>query len=745
MVPPVSEETGHFRLRGEPVPDDALVTRYRAVERISSPYEIVVDFSTLDLSFEIDSCMRQRLNLEVVDARGNTRWFDGVVDRAEFVDVVAERYHFRVRMKPALFALAHRQNSRIFQEQTIIQVIQTLFDEAGFADKVKWLNTKTYEPDEFIVQYRESELNFVSRLLEDHGIFYYFGHDAEGHTLVLADDHACFTAQDETPPTLFTMTQGVAIGSEPLEHFRRKRALRTNDVHLLDYDFEKPQAKPEAQQPGEDAVPAPYYEYGAGFKTAAHGQLIASGRMRALRRDADTVSGKSRAIGLRIGVPFIVAGAAEAELNGGFVVTELVTAGRQHVSDEGMIACENDFRGIPAETPYAPPLRARRPRIHGVQTAIVTGSSEQEQALHVDKYGRIKVRFYWDRVGQQDHTSSCWIRCSQVPLGGSMILPRIGWELPIAFIDGDPDRPVVLGRVYNAEKIPPQGLPAAKASGSLKSWSTPGGGGMNEIGMSDTGGSQGFGVHAQKDYNITIGNDKTEEVAVDEEHMVSVNESLSVGSNETIDVGGNQSIDVGANRTQNVGANQSIDVGGNDASNATCDFVEKIDGNRDYSVGGNQTIIENGIRTSVEGNVTRDVGAAQLNGSIASIQETVTGDYSHTTGAVTVHLAVGDHGETVGGNKTLTSVAAELHMTKANLEQSCDASVTNLVGGLHYQKLDGDLVIKAPMVTLLGAVGVFSAGGSSLKLGGAPVVIKGKKIATKGALIVKMGGQMKMG
>jgi len=741
----VAEETGHFELRGDPVPDDALVTRYRARELISSPYTVTVDFSTQDLSFEIDSCLRQRVNLEVVDARGNTRWFDGVVDRAEFVDAIGQFLHFRVRFRPALAAMDHRQDSRIFQNEAIIDVIKTLFDEAGFTDKVKWETTLEYEPREYLVQYRESQLNFVHRLFEDHGVFYYFEHDADGHTLFISDDAAMFAAQSETPATLFSMTQGVAPGSEPLQHFHRRRALRTSGVHMLDYDFEKPQAKPAAQQPGADAASAPYFEYGANFKTSAHGSQLASGRMRSLRRDADTVTGKSRAIGLRVGVPFVVAGAAEEELNGGFVVTELTTSGHQHVSAEGSLACENTFKGIPAETPYAPPRTARRPRIHGVQTAIVTGSGTEEQALHVDEYGRIKVRFYWDRVGQQDHTSSCWIRCSQVPLGGSMILPRIGWELPVAFLNGDPDRPVVLGRVYNAEKVPPQGLPAAKASGSLKSWSTPGGAGMNEIGMSDTGGSQGFGMHAQKDLNITIGNDKTEEVAVDEEHMVSVNESLSVGSDETIDIGGNQAIDVGANLNRNIGANQSIDIGGNDTSNATCDFLEQIDGNRDYTIGGKQTIIQNGITTSVEGNVKRDVGSAQLNTSIASIQETVTGDYSHTTGAVTVHLAVGSHGETVGGNKSLTSVAAELHMTKANLEQSCDASVTTLIGGLHYEKLDGDLVIKAPMVSLLGAVGVFSAGGSSLKLGGAPIVIKGKKIASKGALLVKMAGQMKMG
>jgi len=186
-------------------------------------------------------------------------------------------------------------------------------------------------------------------------------------------------------------------------------------------------------------------------------------------------------------------------------------------------------------------------------------------------------------------------------------------------------------------------------------------------------------------------------------------------------------------------------VSGNDTSNAICNFVEKIDGSRSYTVSGNQTTICNGVRFNITGDLSKTIGSLQLNGSIASIQESVTGSYTHNTGAVTVHLVNGSHGENVTASKMLTSLAAELHLTKANLEQSCDAAVTNLVGGLHYEKLDGDLVIKAPLVTMLGAVGIFKGGSSTLKLGGGPIVAKGSKIAIKSAMIVKMGTSLKMG
>ncbi len=739
----MATERGHFHLHAEGLPDDVVLARFETLEKISTPFTVTVAFSTSDHGFVVDDLMRKQATLEIVDARHGQRFFDGVVDRAEMIDVVSKRVHFRIRIRPALAALAHRENSRIFQEKTVIQIAQEIFDEAGFGGSVEWLATKDYQPREFVVQYRESELNFITRLFEDHGLFYWFAHSTDGHKLFIADVNEAFAPKDDTPVTVFAMSQGT-VGADPLEAFRRRRATRTTQVTLRDYNFEKPQVPPEGQVPAADAYPAPYFEYGAGFVAGPLGQQFADARMRALRTDADVVTGKSGAIGLRCACPFTVEGAREPELNGAFVVTELATVGSQHDGDPN-VACDNTFVGIPAGQPYAPPMRARRPRIHGMQTAIVTGSSAQAQALHVDEFGRIKVRFYWDRVGQQNDTSSCWIRVSQVGLGGSMILPRIGWEVAVAFIDGDPNRPLVLGRVYNAEKTPPYALPGADATASLKSWSTPGEGGFNEVSMADNAGSMGMNWHAQKDLNITIGHDKNETVAVDEKHHVSVNESMSVGSDESTEIGADQTLSVGANLTQNITGNQAIAVGGNDESNATCDFVEKIDANRAYTVGGDQTTIQNGVRHSITGDLSKSVGSLQINATIAPMQENVSGDYTHETGAVTVHLVAGEHGETVGGNKELTSIAAELHMSKANIEQTAGGMVTNLVGGLHYQKLDGDLVIKAPTVAMIGATGSFKGGGSELKLGGGPIVAKGSKITVDTLLVVKMGSSLKLG
>ncbi|WP_438036382.1 type VI secretion system Vgr family protein [Sorangium sp. So ce204] len=733
-----------FSLEGDKLPADVAVTRFEAVEAISTPYTVEVRFATLDASFRVEDCLRSRLCLRVVDTSGKERLYDGIVDRAGFAHIVGESRQFDVRLRPALAALEHREGCRIFQEKTIVQVAQSVFEDAGFGDKVEWRIAKEYEPREFIVQYRESHLNFVSRLLEDNGLFYYFRHEAAGHTMIITDDPAAFEVEEGLPVS-FRMAQGGLPGSLPLSRFTRTRALRTSLVHLRDHDFEKPDVKPESALPRKEAIALPYFEYPAGFTKGSVGSRRAEARMRELSADADVCEGESRAAGLKVGEPFAVEGAAEPCLNGEFVVTRLVSRGNQTLT--GGVTnydVENHFRGVPKGAPFAAERRARRPRIRGIQTAVVTGSSTQEQAIHVDKYGRIKVRFFWDRQGQQDHTSSCWLRVSQIAMGGSMILPRVGWEVSVAFLDGDPDRPLVLGRTYNAEKTPPDALPAAKASGTLKSMSSPGAGGHNQIGMSDTAGSQGFGIHAQKDLNVTIKNDKVEEVTVNEEQHISVNGSRSVKVDDSTSVAGNQSLDVGAVLSHKITGNQSISIGGNDTTNAISNHVEKVTGNRSYTVSGNQITISNGVRHSITGDMSRKVGALQLSGSLGSINDNVLGGMTETVGAVKAQIINGSHGEQITANKDQTSLAAELHLTKGSLSQVA-LGVTNMVGGLHYQKLDGDLVVQAPLITLLGAVGAFKGGGSELKLGGGPVVIKGSKIAVKGALVVKMGASMKLG
>jgi type VI secretion system secreted protein VgrG len=702
------------------------------------PYEVEIEFATSDTAFRIDECLRRRTILEVNDEQGGIRHFDGLPDRAGFVAFDGHDFVFSLRLRPALAALEHREGSRIFQEKSPVDVVKEILKDAGVDEHVEWRLRQTYEPREFLCQYRESELNFVHRILEEEGIFYFFLHSTEGHLLVFADDPEAMAPPEGVTPVVLSPRQGGGTGAQPLVALNRTRTLRATEVMLRDFDFEKPDVFPEAVTPAPGRWPLRHFEYPGGFTKSAEGSRRSRGRISALRGDVDVFRGKSRAAGLACGTPTTIEGANEPFLNGEMIVVGLESRGKHN--DQ---ACENEFAAIPKAAPFAAPRRAKKPKIRGIQTAVVTGPSNEPQAIHVDKYGRIKVRFLWDRAGKQDDTSSCWLRVSQLGLGGSMILPRVGWEVSVAFLDGDPDRPIVLGRTYNAENAPPYAQPGAAADGSLKSMATPGGAGSNEIKMSDTAGKQGMAISAQKDLNQKTGNDKNETIAVNEDHSVGSNYAISIGSNETTVIGANQSVDVGNALQIKVAGSQSAIVSGNDNVHAKCDFVEKVGGTRGYSVGGNQITISCGVRQQITGAFKRDVGAVQANVSLASIDDTMLSTFTEDVGAVIVHLVGGASAESVAAAKDLTSVAAELHVVGAMSTSA--AGVKQLIGGVHLRKVGGDFCVKAPTIVLGGGVGKFKGGGSKVDLNGGPVTLKGSKIAIDAAAIVKLASDLKIG
>jgi type VI secretion system secreted protein VgrG len=729
---------GHLTLLSDVLPEDIRVQSYQTHEGVSLPYEVVVQFATSDLTFDVDVCLRHRTVLEVDDAQGSIRRYDGLPDRASFLASHAAENIFELRLRPALAALEHREGSRIFQDKSPVDVVKEILKDAGVDADVEWKLRQTYAPREFLCQYRETEINFVHRILEEEGIFYFFHHSPDGHKLVFADDPGAFEPQDEHPQVILAPRQGGGPGTQPLLGLQRARTLRATDILLRDFDFEKPTVFPQAKLPAEGSWPIRHFEYPGGFTSGPEGSRRVKGRISALRGDVDVCRGKSRAAGLVCGTPMTILGVNEAFLNGDFIVLELKSAGRR-----GAEACENEFTAIPKDAPFAAPHRAKKPKIRGVQTAVVTGPSNEPQAIHVDKYGRIKVRFLWDRSAKQDDKSSCWLRVSQLGLGGSMVLPRVGWEVSVAFLDGDPDRPIVLGRAYNAENTPPYAQPGAAADGSLKSMATPGGAGHNEIKMSDSAGKQGMSISSQKDLNTSIGHDKNETVAVNDDHSVGSNYKITIGSSESTTISANQKVDVGNALQVKVTGSQSVTVGGNDQVHAKCDFVEKVGGTRDYTVGGNQITISNGVRQDLTGAWTRKVGAVQVNMSLASIDDNMLSTYDEKVGAVTLLLVKGEVAESVGTSKDCTSLAAELHMVPALTTAA--KGVKQLIGGVHLHKCAKDFVVKAPKIILGGGVGKFTGGGSSINLNGGPVTLKGSKIAIEALAIVKLASDLKIG
>ena len=747
-------------LLGEGLPDDCVVIDLRVEEQLSELYVVRARFSTQDATFQVDTLLRQRLAARAEDATGKIRFFDGIVDRARFVAMRGLFFELEVTLVPRIGALRYRKGCRIFQDTALPDIVKTLLKDAGVDEKVEWRLRKTYAPRVFCAQYRETELDFIRRLLEEDGIHFFFLHDLEGHTLVFSDDPGAMGGPEE--PVVFSALAG-ATGGAALSGASRRLKIRKGLVHLRDYDPEQPAVAPEsiAQAPAPFGLAA--YHYPGGFTDGETAKRRAQARLDADRADADVLRGVSPGVGTAPGLLIQIDGTPDEFIEGKFVVTRLVTEASREAkkNEDGSavaprgaspaspaspdVACAyaitTTFEAVPEKAAHAPARKTPRPRIRGLQTARVTGASHEEQSIHVDALGRVKVRFLWDRAGKNDDTTSCWLRVSQVHLGGSMIHPRVDWEVAVAFLDGDPDRPHVVGRLYDGEHAPPLALPGAAADTSIQSSVTPGAAGMNAIHMGDGAGGQKFGVSAQKDMNTVVGDCRTETIAGNETVAVATNSSLEVTGVDTQIIGGDQSIDVGNASQTKVGGAQTVTIGGGETVGTVADMNEK-GAARAESIGGNRTVISNGVREGVTGAMTRDVGAVQITIAAAGVIEECKATYDESAGAVIVHLVGGTHAETVGGAKTLQSTAAELHLQKG-LSQTA-ASVTQLIGGARARIVSGDITISAPKILMGGGAGHFIAGGSSIRLNGGPVTVKASAIKLNTPAVNKSGATLKI-
>ncbi|MCP4286364.1 MAG: type VI secretion system tip protein VgrG, partial [Gammaproteobacteria bacterium] len=340
-------------------------------------------------------------------------------------------------------------------------------------------------------------------------------------------------------------------------------------------------------------------------------------RMEELAYAHEVCTGQSDSRGLCSGYKFKMSKHTRTDQNREYLnlSTDYQAAAQDYETSGGqdeMCACF--FTVVPSSVQYRPRRKTPKPVIQGTQTAVVTGPSGEE--IYPDEYGRIKVQFHWDRQGKLDENSSCWIRVSQVHAGksfGGIDIPRIGEEVIVSFMEGDPDQPLITGRVYNAELMPPFGLPDQKVVSGMKSNSSPGGGGYNEISLNDTKSKEGMTIHAQYNMDTTVENDqsnivhnnRTTTVDVDDTESVGSNQNISIGADQTIDVGSNQKASIGSNRTLNIGVNDTIDIGAK--------RTESIGANHELTVGGSQKIgVSGAIMISSDTSITLTVGGSTV-------------------------------------------------------------------------------------------------------------------------------------
>ena len=407
-------------------------------------------------------------------------------------------------------------------------------------------------------------------------------------------------------------------------------------------------------------------------------------------------------------------------------------------NDANGVSYKNSVVLVPGgERAFRPPAPVGQRRPVGIETAITTGAAGEE--IHVDDMGRVKLRFLWDRSGITDDKSSTWARCLQMGLGGSMLLPRVGWEVPVGYIDNNPDRPFVLGRVYNATAIVPYSLPAGAATTTLQSATSPGGGSTNEIRMSDTAGKQEMFIHASKDQTVSVGGNSSTKVSGNETHDIGLACGLTVKGSRSLTVGASQSVNVGTDYTIGVRGSRSESIGGSEATQVTANRMMVVKGGVTELIGGFYGLQCNQSNTTVQGAFMQSIGGAMVLAAGLGTSESVAAIRTEIVGGARNIVAASAYAESVRGSKTLAAGAVR-EAAAASVTTRTMASGTVKVGGSATLKAGGVFVAEAPMITVQ-VSGSLSAGALSLK-GGALKATSGTT-KLKGTIRREAGAKVK--
>lgn len=606
-----------FHFKAQSLTDDSFdILDFRFIESLSNPFEV-----KLNLVSRFDNLTPEA----VVDQTGLMTWSQGdsiernvhgIVSQFAKGDSGHQHTQYSITLVPALSRLKLRKNSRIFQQQSVLAIMSTLLNEMGINDYAFSCEARfESEVREYCVQYSESDFEFISRLAAEVGLFYYFEHSKEMHTLVFCDSTSKLSSLGSPFP--YNALSGGVAETPFVSQFIYQHQIKPASVSLKDYSFKKPQYSflhnSTGKQLGFQKPDYEHYDYPGRYKNDAAGQPITQVRQEYLRRDAQVASGKSNIMQAISGFGFDLAEHSDAALNRDWILTSVIHLGEQGAAAEEAntqkpTRYSNEFNAIPASNPWqATPTT--KPLVTGPQMAIVVGPENEE--IFCDEFGRVKVQFPWDREGTGNDKSSCWVRVSQGWAGGQygiMAIPRIGHEVIVSFLEGDPDQPIITGRTFHSTNVTPYILPNHKTRTVIKT-QTHKGEGSNELRFEDEADKQEIYIHAQKDQNNVVENNETTKVGVDRSEDVGQNEVINIGNDRTETVGNNETITIGNNRVEKVGSNETTTIGGNQVETITLAKAETIGMAKALTIGmGYQVSVGASKNETVGLSCTQEVG-----------------------------------------------------------------------------------------------------------------------------------------
>ncbi|WP_175685710.1 type VI secretion system tip protein VgrG [Burkholderia anthina] len=698
---------------------------------LDSPHGDDLKFHTLDGSDELGRLFEFRIealaeshSLSLKDMLGkpvtvhieqqnqSTRYLNGIVARATLAGRRAERYYgYELVLRPWLWLATRRSDCRIFQNKTVPEIVQDVLSIYGFP--IENHLAETYVPREYCVQYNETDAAFVSRLMEFEGIYYWFKHAEDTHTLMLSDAMSSHTALPgyETIPYIARDRTAIA-DEEHIDGWLPAQEVSVGKHQTTDYDYTKPRADLSSQKVdprGHDHDSFASFEWPGGYRDDAPGAHYSRVRLEEQQAEHERASADTDVRGAAPGYLFTLAHCPRADQNREYLIVRCQYRFQEnaYASDQGAEAVVHRTMMLaqPSSLPYRSPRETPRPRTNGPQTATVVGPPGEE--IWTDQYGRVKLQFRWDRYGQSNQDSSCWVRVSSPWAGGGfggVQIPRVGDEVVVDFLNGDPDEPIVTGRVYNGEKMPPWGLPGSATQSGLLSRSSPGGTTehANAFRFEDKKGAEQLWMHAERnfdaeteaDHTLSVGNNHTHTVGNDETMQVKSNRQRSVGKNETVTIGKNRVAQIGVDETHGVGGNRTRTVGKNE--------TVTIAANRDATIGGihTETVVKAKTETIGEGK-TLNVGQMYQTTS-KDMKTLVASAHTEEIGTRTSTIA-NAHTHTVGGEHTVNVNAN--HTTNVQHQVTVNAGdQLSLVCGMSsiVMKRDGTITIQGVNVASTG-------------------------------------------
>ena len=698
--------------------DKLLITGFRGSESISNLFFFEMDLIA-ENSTEVDfsKLVGKEITVKIATPGNGSdpdwRYIDGICAAFSQADRNERFTRFSAEVVPKVWLLTQQSQSRIFQQKSVPDILKAVL--TGF--DCSWKLQGQYEPREYCVQYRESDFDFASRLMEEEGIFYFFNHTESGHTMVVGDTPQAHVIVPGLTTARYGMMEGGLRKADHVYGWRKIQSLRTAKYTLWDHNFQQPTQNLEAKTDITDSIQVgtvshklkdstngslERYDFPGAYAVRFDGVSPSGGaqsdrlqkilddknrtvklRMQTAAVETLKIDGSSSCANFVAGHKFTLDRHFDAD--GDYVLVSVLhdgsmidsyTSGAQ--SEE--LSYTNTFNCIPFQLPYRPVYKTPRPFVHGVQNAIVTGPAGEE--IFTDKYGRVKVQFYWDRQGKKDANSSCWLRVGTSWAGkqwGFIQIPRIGQEVLVAFVEGNPDEPVIVGSVWNPETMPTYAMPDNKTRSGVQTRSSMGGAAANynEIRFEDKKGNEELYTHAEKDQNGIVEHDKTLSVGNDQTEVVKRDKTGTVQRDkfETVD----------RDRSQTIHRNKSI----------------QVDGNHMEQIGAAMTVVVGSSLTENVGvNYAETVGAAMELTVGAALAVTVGAAMAETVGATKSESVGVNRSVNVGGNNTLNVGKNLTENVSGDRTVAVEKNLVERVSGQHKESVEKEFILNAKKVQI---------------------------------------------